>query len=187
MYLKSNYVNWFYKNKFQESNNYFLKAQTFAPLMDNPFFSHADLLRRGADKLIQVNNIKQADSLLKYAHENLDKAEKLIPLRPQTHYIRGLIYKRDQLNKAKQEFEKALKLDPRFLFSRIRLAKLLHDENKLKEAMTILYERENYNYKANKVMLEYMTLFAKYSKEAGVESFAQHLDNVINSINNAKN
>lgn len=163
-------------NKFQASNAYFLKAQKFAPLMDNPFFSHADLLRRGANKLLQVNKIKQANSLLQYAHENLDKAEKLNPLRPQTHHIRGLVYEREQPEKAKMEFEKALKLDPRFLFSRIRLARLLHKENHLKHAMEVLYQGVNYNYPVNKVMHEYMTLFAKLSREAGIESFALHLE-----------
>lgn len=164
------------KNKFQESNSYFLKAQKFAPLMDNPFFSHADLLRRGAGNLLKVNKLKQANSLLTYAHENLDKAEKLNPLRPQTHHIRGLIYEREQPEKAIVQFEKALKLDPRFLFSRIRLARLLHKENHLKQAMEVLYQGVNYNYPVNKLMLEYMTFFAKLSREAGVESFALHLE-----------
>lgn len=133
-----------------------MKAQKFAPLMDNPFFSHADLLRRGADKLIKVNKFKQANSLLTYAHENLDTAEKLNPQRPQTHHIRGLIYERDQLDKAKQEFEKALQIDPRFLFSRIRLATILHQQKQLKKAIEVLYEGVNYSYPVNKVMLEYM-------------------------------
>lgn len=164
------------QHKYQDSNSLFLKAQTLAPLMDNPFFSHADLLRRGANKLLQVNKIKQANSLLQYAHENLDQAEKLNPLRPQTHHIRGLIYEQAQPEKAKVEFEKALKLDPRFLFSRIQLARLLHKEHHLKQAMEVLYQGVNYNYPVNKVMLEYMTFFAQLSREAGVESFALHLE-----------
>lgn len=164
------------QKKYQASNALFLKAQTLAPLMDNPFFSHADLLRRGADKLLKVNKFKQANSLIKYAHENLDKAEELNPLRPQIHHIRGLIYVREQPEKAKIEFEKALKLDPRFLFSRIRLARLFHQQNQLKKAMEVLYKGVNYNYPVNKVMLEYMRLFSKLSREAGVDSFADHLE-----------
>ena len=164
------------QNKYQASNALFLKAQTLAPLMDNPFFSHADLLRRGSNKLFSVNKIRQANALLTLAHYNLNQAEKLNPLRPQTHHIRGLIYERDQIEKAKTEFEKALKLDPRFLFSRIRLATLLYQQNQLKKAMEVLYKGVNYNYPVNKVMLEYMTLFAKLSREAGVESFALHLE-----------
>ena len=164
------------QKKYQSSNALFLKAQTLAPLMDNPFFSHADLLRRGANKLIRVNKMDKANSLLKYAHTNLDKAEKLNPLRPQTHHIRGLIYEREQPENAKTEFEKALKLDPRFLFSRIRLARLLHKDNQLKQAMEVLYQGVDYNYPVNKVMLEYMKLFARFSREAGVESFALHLE-----------
>lgn len=164
------------KNKYQDSNVLFLKAQRLAPLMDNPFFSHADLLRRGADKLISVNKIDKANSLLKYAHENLDEAEKLNPLRPQTHHIRGLIYEKNQPEKAIVEFKKALKLDPRFLFSRIQLARLLHKGNHLKQAIEVLYQGVDYNYPINKVMLEYMQFFAKLSREAGVESFALHLE-----------
>lgn len=167
------------QHKFQISNEYFLKAQKFAPLMDNPFFSHADMLRRGANSLIRAKKYRQAEALLTLAHNKLNIAEKLHPLRAQTFHIRGLIYEQSQPEKAKIVFEKALKLDPRFLFSRIRLAKLLHDENKLKEAMTVLYEGVNYSYRINKVMLEYMTLFAKYSREAGVESFAKHLESNI--------
>lgn len=164
------------QNKYQASNALFIKAQTLAPLMDNPFFSHADLLRRGADKLIQVKKFRKANSLIRYAHENLNKAEKLNPLRSQIFHIRGLLYERNQPEKAKTEFEMALKLDPRFLFSRIRLATLLHQQNQLKEAMEVLYEGVDYNYPVNKVMIEYMTLFAKLSREAGVESFALHLE-----------
>ena len=84
------------KNKYQAANVLFLKAQSLAPLMDNPFFSHADLLRRGANKLLSVQKFNQADSLIKLAHINLDKSEKLNPLRPQTHHIRGLIFLREQ-------------------------------------------------------------------------------------------
>ena len=167
------------QKKYQDSNAYFLKAQTLAPLMDNPFFSHADLLRRGANKLFDVNKNRQANSLLKLAHKNLDKAKKLNPLRPQTHHIRGLIYEKEQPEKAIVQFKQALKLDPRFLFSRIRLARLLHNEKQLKAAMTLLYDGVNYNYPVNKVMIEYMTLFAKLSREAGVESFAKHLEDNI--------
>jgi O-antigen ligase len=164
------------QNKYQDSNALFLKAQTFAPLMDNPFFSHADLLRRGSNKLLSVNKTKQARTLLTLAHNNLNQAEKLNPLRPQTHHIRGLIFERNQIERAKVEYEKALKLDPRFLFSRIRLATLLHQQNQLKKAMEVLYNGVKYNYSVNKVMLEYMTLFARLSREAGVESFANHLE-----------
>jgi len=175
-YYNNNAKELMQKNRYQISNSYFQKAQNLAPLMDNPFFSHADLLRRGADKLIQVNKFKQANSLLKLAHKKLDKAEKLNPLRPQTHHIRGLIFEREQPEKAIVQFEKALKLDPRFLFSRIRLARLLHKKNNLRKAMEILYEGVSYNYPINKVMLKYMRLFAQYSREAGVESFALHLE-----------
>ena len=164
------------QNKYQASNELFLISQKLAPLMDNPYFSHADLLRRGANKLMQVKKFKKARSLTKYAHENLDTAEKLNPLRPQIYHIRGLIYEQSQPEKAIIEFKKALKLNPRFLFSRIRLAALLHRQNQLKKAMEVLYKGVNYNYPVNKVMLEYMTLFARFSREAGVESFALHLE-----------
>lgn len=167
------------QKKYQAANALFLKAQTLAPLMDNPFFSHADLLRRGANKLIKVKKFRQANSLLKYAHENLDRAEKLNPLRPQIHHIRGLIYEKENPEKAIVQFNKALKLDPRFLFSRIRLARLLYEENHLKQALEILYKGVNYNYPMNKVMLEYMRLFATLSRKAGVESFALHLESNI--------
>lgn len=155
--------------------------------MDNPFFSHADLLRRGANKLLRVRKFKQANSLLELAHENLDKAEKLNPLRPQTHHIRGLIYQQNQPEQAKVEFEKALKLDPRFLFSRVRLAQLLHKENQLKLAIEVLYKGVDYNYPVNKIMLTYMTVFARYSREAGVESFALHLEENIKNFKQALN
>ena len=164
------------QNKYQASNALFLKAQTLAPLMDNPFFSHADLLRRGGNKLFSINKTIKADTLIKYAHQNLDKAESLNPRRPQTHHIRGLIFERKAPEKAIVEYQKALKLDPRFLFSRMRLAEILHDQKQLKEAMKVLYEGVNYNYPTNKAMLDYMRMFARYSREAGVESFALHLE-----------
>ena len=164
------------KNKFQDSNTLFLKAQTLAPLMDNPFFSHADLLRRGANQLFSINKTVKADTLIKYAHQNLDKAESLNPRRPQIHHIRGLIFERKAPEKAIIEYQKALKLEPRFLFSRMRLAEVLHDQKQLKASMKVLYEGVNYNYLVNKTMLAYMRMFARYSREAGIESFALHLE-----------
>ena len=164
------------KHKFQDSNTLFLKAQTLAPLMDNPFFSHADLLRRGANQLIRINKTEKAATLIKYAHQSLDKAESLNPKRPQTHHIRGLIFERKTPDKAIIEYQKALKLDPRFLFSRIRLAEILHDQKQLKAAMKVLYEGVNYSYPINAAILKYMRIFARYSREAGVESFALHLE-----------
>lgn len=170
------------QHKFQISNEYFLKAQKFAPLMDNPFFSHADMLRRGANSLIRAKKYSQSEALLTLAHNKLNTAEKLHPLRAQTYHIRGLIHELTQPEKAIAQFKKALKLDPRFLFSRIRLARLLHKENQLKLAMEVLYEGVNYSYRVDKVMLEYMTLFAQYSREAGVESFALHLETNIKKL-----
>jgi len=40
----------------------------------------------------------------------------------------------------------------------------------------VLYEGVNYNYPVNRVMLQYMRLFARLSRKAGVESFAKHLE-----------
>ena len=168
------------ENKYQTANTLFLKAQRFAPLMDNPFFSRADLLRRGAEKLMLEGQHEKATSLLSYAHENLDRAKKLNPYRPQTHHIRGLIYQQKQSEKAKIEFKKALELDPRFLFSRISLAQQLYKEKKQEEALKVLHQGVNYNYPVNKVMLDYMQFFAKLSREAGHEEFALLLEkNVI--------
>lgn len=164
------------KNKFQESNSLFLKAQLFAPLMDSPFFSHADLLRIGANKLLKVNKVEKANSLLKSAHKKLEQAKILNPLRPQTHHIRGLIYKREQPEKAKVEFKKALKLNPRFLYSRINLASLHYQERQLDKAIKILHDGVNYNYPINQGMLKYMNLYARYSREAGEENFALQLE-----------
>lgn len=164
------------QNQFQYSNEFFLKAQILTPLMDNPFFSHADLLRNGANKLKAVKKDKQANLLFNLAHKKLNQAEKLNPLRPQTHHIRGLIYEHDQLEKAKIEYIKALELDPRFLYSRIRLATLLQQQDQLKAANKILYDGVNYTYPKNRVMLEYMQLFAKISSEAGAKGFSSHLE-----------
>lgn len=133
-------------------------------------------MRRSANNLISTNNTKKAQTLLNFAHLKLDQAEKLNPLRPQTHHIRGLIYKNEQPDKAIKEFKKSLKLDPRFLFSRIQLAKLLHAQNKLRKAIEVLYQGVDYNYPVNRVMLEYMQFFAELSREANVESYAIHLE-----------
>lgn len=174
-------------NQLQQANSYFLKAQSLTPVMDNPFFSHADLLRRSAEKLKSINKSEQADTLLSIAHENLDRAEQLNPFRPQTHHIRGLIFEAKDTGKAMAEYSKALALEPRFLFSRIRLAMILHNQNQLKQAVEVLYEGVNYTYPVDKVMLEYMTLFAKYSREAGVESFAMQLEDNIKKFNTTLN
>lgn len=165
-----------HKNQYQKASQLFLKAQKLAPLMDNPFFSYADLLRRGADKLIYVKKSQQAATLLNLAYINLDIAERLNPLRPQTHHIRGLIYERKQPELAKKEYRKALKLDPRFLFSRIRLARLLHKEKHLKQALEVLYAGVDYNYPVNNIMLEYMEFFAQLSKKAKAGDFARQLE-----------
>lgn len=174
------------QRKYQAANTLFLNAQILTPIMDNPFFSHADLLRRSANRSLEIKNFTQAASFLTSAHENLDKAEKLNPLRPHTHHIRGLIYLREQPEKAKIEFVKALKLNPRYLVSRIHLAILLHQQNQLKKAIETLYEGVNYSYPVNPVMREYLTLFAQYSREAGVESYASHLEANLKKLKNNK-
>ena len=53
-------------HKFKEANSAFLKSQQLAPFMDNPLFSHADMLRLGANQLMQVHKQPQADLLLTY-------------------------------------------------------------------------------------------------------------------------
>jgi len=174
------------QRKYQAANTLFLNAQILTPIMDNPFFSHADLLRRSANRSLEIKNFTQAASFLTSAHENLDKAEKLNPLRPHTHHIRGLIYQRKQPEKAKIEFTKALKLNPRYLVSRINLAILLHQQNQLKKAIETLYEGVNYSYPVDPVMREYLTLFALYSREAGVESYALHLEANLKKLKNNK-
>jgi len=174
------------QQRYQAANTLFLNAKILTPIMDNPFFSHADLLRRSANRSLEIKNFTQAASFLTSAHENLDKAEKLNPLRPHTHHIRGLIYQREQPEKAKIEFAKALKLDPRYLISRINLATLLHQQNQLKKAVETLYKGVNYSYPVNPVMREYLTLFARYSREAGVESFALHLEANLKKLKNNK-
>lgn len=174
------------KGQYQESNANYQLAQRLAPLMDNPFFSRADLLRRGANKLYHVNKNRQADSLIKLAHTQLDTAEKLHPFRAQTHHIRGLIFERNNSLAAKNEYRKALKLDPRFLFSRIRLAKLLHKQGNLKQAIEVLYAGVDYNYPVNSIMLEYMRFFAKLSHAAGGKSFALHLEKNIKNFMSKK-
>jgi tetratricopeptide (TPR) repeat protein len=167
------------QHEFQQANEIFLKAQKLAPLMDNPLFSHADMLRHGANSLLQANKQKQAELLFNLALVKLAEAEKRNPLRPQIYHIRGLIYEKSDIEEAKRQFAKALKLDPRFLFSRIQLAILLHQQGQLKQALEVLYQGVNYTYPTNKVMLEYMQTFANYSREAGVESFALHLESNI--------
>ncbi len=174
------------QRRYQAANTLFLNAQILTPIMDNPFFSHADLLRRSANRSLEIKNFTQAASFLTSAHENLDKAEKLNPLRPHTHHIRGLIYLREKPEKAKIEFAKALKLNPRYLVSRIHLAILLHQQNQLKKAIETLYEGVNYSYPVNPVMREYLTLFAQYSREAGVESYALHLEANLKKLKNNK-
>ena len=173
----------FREHHYQQANALFLRAQRLAPLMDSPLFNHANLLRIGAERLESVSKQEKAQMLRQLAFSQLQKAEKLNPLRPQIPHIRGLLYRKSQPEKAKRAFTRALQLDPRFLHARIQLAEMLHDEHKLNRAMKALYEGVNYNYPVNEVLLEYMQYFARLARETGALKFANRLERNIDRLN----
>ena len=169
-------------NELQRSNDLFLKAQKLAPLMDNPFFSHANLLMVSAEKLHKSGDTKDAKLLFNLAHEKLNHAEKLNSRRHQIFHIRGLLYEKNQPEKAILQFKKALSVNPRFLHSRVKLAYMLHQQNKLDEALNLLNKGLYYRYFAGREILNFLQLYANYSREAGHDTFAKHLENEIQSI-----
>lgn len=170
------------KNDLQSSNDLFLKAQRLAPLLDNPFFSHANLLMISGNKLLNAGETEEAKTLFNIAHEKLNHAEKLNPKRHQIFHVRGLLIEKEQPEKAMAQFEKAISLNPRFLHSRVKLAYTLHQQGRLKEALKILNDGLFYRYFAGREVLNFLRLYADYSREAGDEKFALHLENEIQKI-----
>jgi len=170
------------QNNYEDADAHYVKAQRLAPLVDNPFFSHANMLMNAAFKLKQTDNNEDAEALLQLAHEKLDQAEKLNPLRHQVFHIRGLLLEKDQPEQAILQFKKALSLDPRFLHSRIKLAVLLHKQGKLKAAIKILHAALYYRYPLTRDVIAYLQLYAIYSRESGSEEFAHHLENEIKKL-----
>jgi O-antigen ligase/Tfp pilus assembly protein PilF len=167
------------QKQYEIANETFLKAQRLAPLMDNPYFSHANLLMNGGNRLAQANKTEDANSLFALAHQKLDQAEKLNPLRHQVFHIRGLLFEAKQPDKAIKQYEKALSLAPRFLPSRIQLAALLHKQKQLAQALKVLDKGLYYKYFASRDVITFLQLYATYSREAGNEKLAKHLENEI--------
>lgn len=171
------------QNKYDDADAYYVKAQRLAPLVDNPFFSHANMLMNAASNLKLGGNNEDAEALLKIAHEKLNHAEKLNPLRHQTFHIRGILFINEQQpEKAKQQFEKALSLEPRYLHSRIQLATILHKEHNLKGAIKVLHKGLFYKYRASREVVNYLSLYSQYAKEVGDEKFSRHLENEVRRI-----
>lgn len=171
------------QNKYDDADAYYTKAQRLAPLVDNAFFSHANMLMNAASKLKQGGNNEDANALLQLAHEKLNHAEKLNPLRHQIFHIRGILFfNAQQYAKAKQQFEKALSLAPRYLHSRIQLAIILHQEKDLKGALKVLHKGLFYKYRASREVVNYLSLYSQYAKEAGDEKFSRHLENEVRRI-----
>lgn len=171
------------QNKYDEADANYVKAQRLAPLVDNPFFSHANMLMNAAFKLKQAGKDKDAEDLFLLAHRKLDHAEKLNPLRHQIFHIRGILFiNHHQQQKAKLQFEKALSLAPRYLHSRIQLATLLHKEKDLAGAIKVLHKGLFYKYPAGREVVDYLTIYSQYAKEAGDEKFSRHLENEVRRV-----
>jgi len=170
------------KKQYQESNDYFLKAQRLAPLTDNPLFSHANLLMISANELKKTNKLEDAEVLYSLSHIKLNQAEALNPRRHQIFHIRGLLFMEKQPEKAILQYKKALSLAPRFLPSRIQLAFLLHKQGRLNQAIKILHQGLYYKYQASKDVITYLQLYANYAKENGNLDVSLHLENEIKKV-----
>jgi len=119
------------------------RAARLAPGMDGPRLYLANLYIRTLERSHATElGPEERASLTRAADSALDEAQRLNPLRPDTHYLRGQLLEAapdlagpDARARAEAEYQAALRLDPMFVKARVALVNLLVRAGRRQEAM----------------------------------------------------
>lgn len=168
------------ENKMLQAHERYNLARSLAPLMDIHYFVHADFLRRSIESVPETRP-DEKQKLANLALELLSKAKKLNPLRPQTYYILGLLYrdstignKEENTKLALDAFQKTLLANPRHIPARLDIAKILYEHDKKKAALSVLIEGTKYPFRPSRTSIYYINKMADLFTEIGDKKQADH-------------
>ena len=160
----------------------FARAARYYPYADNILISHADLYRH-VIILLPKSAVEEKKVLYGRAHDLLNRAEQLNPLRPLNFLVRGRLYQQNSSlagivwrQKAITAYQHALALNPRYFQARLAYARLHLRDGEWKAAHKILEAGLKHWYYDNEYIAPYFTLTAKLRLKAGDIAGASMLD-----------
>ena len=168
--------------KLEEAHQAFQLAQTLSPFVDSPYFADANLLRKSA-LMIASRHPELATGLLQEATVLLNLAESKNPLRPNTPYIRGLVFEQASTYSQAEiidAYQTALNRNPRFLPARIALARYLVQLNNDDAANDLLQAGLDYSYRqVTPSYLELIELNHAAAEQTGNTELAYNLSELL--------
>lgn len=176
------------KGELREANQALNRAARLSPDSDNVLMSQADLYRHLL-AAAPAQGLVQKVLLFNQAEQLLDRAEQLNRFNAKTIAIRGQLYQENPLlagersvEKAIGEYQRALKLDPRFYSARLRYAKLLYRFGRREEARRVAEDGMKYRYYETEDIIPYYAFTARLRFEHGQREHALTLTRTIEHI-----
>jgi len=169
------------KGRFLAAHESFGLAERLFREMDITYYTHADLYRHML-LATPVSKRKDRETLFSAAEESLATSERLNPLRPQAHWVRGDLYVSapDQAGpewsaRAEAEYRKAIAMDPRFFAARENYARLLIRLGRVKDAHAVLEAGLREWYPEHPALAAYLSLAASVRDSQGDKAGAVSL------------
>lgn len=171
-----------------EADEWMWRAARAAPSSDLPAVIHADMARQAIAALPKSAE-GYGRELFSQSLEKLERAEQLNSLRPLIFFTRGLLnHDNPQLadkevyERAARDYERALRLDPRFHWARTSLALLLRGRGDRYQARRVLEGGARYWYFPDAMVLPYFALLAQARREDGEIMQAEEIEYSIDQI-----
>lgn len=176
------------QGRWVEASTMLSRAWQIMPTSDLTLVSHADLLRQAIPALPPAD-IQQRQTLLREALLFLEDAERVNPLRPQTYYIRGMLYQQNPgligsrwSELAAESYQRTLRTDPRAFWARMTYAQMLLSLGKVAQARQALEGGIDYWYLPEPGAFSYYHLTAQLRRQAGDREGAIALEQKMDSM-----
>lgn len=171
--------------RFAEAAASLEKAEKLWTAYDKPLYSHAHLLgslirAKGSDGM----NEESRRVLCIRAKENLEKAERVNPYRPQTYVIRGLLEESvgGDRSDVMEAYRTALRIDPRYFPARVEYGRYLSQSGQGVAALAVLEEGMVHYYPDDPALIPYYQLTSVLRRQNGDEKGARVLEAKISEL-----
>lgn len=166
----------------QESDRHFAWAENLVPSADRFYLAHADLYRFVLTRTpVSENDNRRA--VYAEALSLLERAQTTNPYRALVHDIRGRLTEAaadlvgDSWREvATAEYERALKLNPRLLYTRLRYAYVLASAGDTKSALTVLEGGAQHWYHPEPALISYYQALGQLNRSHGLHDAAAQFD-----------
>lgn len=149
------------------------RAWLLMPTSDLTLVTHADLLRQ-ATSALPASAQAERTSLFHEALALLADAEQVNPLRPQTYYLRGMLYQQNPVLAgerwqalAAESYRQVLRVDPRAFWARMTYAQMLLAQKQVVDAKGVLEGGIHYWYFPEPNVFSYYALTAQLRWQTG--------------------